>query len=183
MTSSVCPRAATYVDQSGTVGTPTSTGTAVFSGNNARAAVTINAVGDYAIAGSTGAPYVGYAPVGGGTATTLVSGTPNPRCVAVYNNTLFFTTASAPAGIYMLGTPGVISTASAQPSTLVTATGAYPNSSPSSFVFQSSTVLWVCDDGAAASYGVWKLSGTLGVAASYNGEHEALSSSHRVIVT
>ena len=127
---------------------------------------------------------MGYAPVAGGTATTLVTGAPNPRTVAVYNNTLFYTTASGTAGIFLLGTPGVISTAASQVSSAVSATGTYPNLSPSTFQFQSASVLWVCDDGAATtSYGVWKLSGTFGGVSSYTGEHGVPAFLHFLIAS
>lgn len=145
-----------------------------------RAAVTINGAGDYVVA-SPGSPYVGYALYAGGTAVGLVSGTPNARAVAVYNNTLFYTSAGAPTGIFMVGVAGAISTSGGQTATAVSATGTYPNSSPSTFVFQSPSVLWACDDGASTSYGVWKLTGAFGVTSSYTGElccYEANSSSY-----
>lgn len=170
-TAASCPRAAAYVDPAGTVSAVASFGTTAYSGSNMRAAVIINDAGDYITAGATSPPYVGYAPAAGGSATALLSAAANPRCVVVFNSTLFYSTAAAPAGVYMVGAAGVISTAGSQAATAVTGgSGSYPNNSPSSFVFGSPSVLWVCDDGASTSYGVWKLGGTFGASASFVGE-------------
>jgi hypothetical protein len=171
-TAATCQRAASYVDPGGNVGPVTSLGASAFSGGNIRTAVTINAAGDYVVAGITSSPFVGYAPIGGGSATPLLSGAANPRSVIVYSNTLFYSTAAPPTGIFLIGTAGAISTAGGQIATAVSVNGTYPNTSPSTFLFQSPSVLWVCDDGGAASYGVWKLSGTFGVANSYRGERQ-----------
>lgn len=146
-------------------------GTAAFSANDIRSAVMINTAGDYIVAGATVAPYVGYLPAIGGTTTTLPATVVNPRCAIVYSNTLFYSVAGAPGGVFRLGAVGVLSTAAGQASTAVSATGTYANLSPTSFVFQSSSVMWVCDDSATTTaYGVWKLSGTLGAASSFTGE-------------
>ena len=131
--------------------------------------MTINGAGDY-VASSPGSPYIGYAPVAGGSATALLTGSVNPRSVAVYNNTLFYTSAANPTGIFMIGAAGALSTAGGQTATLMSTNSSYPNTSPSSFVFQNSSVLWACDDGASGSYGVWRLVGTFGMASSYTGE-------------
>lgn len=165
-----CQRAASYVEPGGTVGAITLLGASAFNGGNIRTAVAINAAGDYVVAGITASPYVGYARVAGGSATALLTGASNPRSVIVYRNTLFYSTAAAPTGIYLIGTAGTLSTSGGQTASAVSATGTYPNSSPSTFMFQSPSVLWACDDGTAASFGVWMLSGTFGVASSYTGE-------------
>lgn len=175
MQTATCQRGAAYVGPTGTVGAATSFGASAFSSNNIRAAVTVNAAGDYVAAGATTSPYVAYAPFTGGGATALLGTAVNPRKVAVYMNTLFYTSAATPTGIFMIGTAGSMSMAGNQAATAVSASNAnYPNTSPSSFVFQSTSVLWACDDGAAAaSYGVWKLSGAFGVGGSFVGESEA----------
>ena len=163
-TAATCPRAASYVDFSGTVGSITSLGSTCLSGNNIRAAITINAAGGYVFAGPV-TPFVGYVgPFGTPTPTALPATGVNSRTVGTYAGSLFYSSASAPTSIYLLGTAGALSTAGGQAATNILATtGFYPTTnSPSAFIFQDSSTLWVCDDGAAASYGVWKLTGTIG---------------------
>jgi hypothetical protein len=66
------------------VGAITSLGSSAFSGKDIRSAVTINAAGDYIVAGgATVTPYIGYAPIAGGSATTLPSGALNPRVALI----------------------------------------------------------------------------------------------------
>lgn len=163
-TASVCPRAAMYVDPSGTASGPISLGTTAFSGNNIRSVYIADAAGSLIITGSGTNPCLGFVSAGGGTTTALLASCVVPRFATVFGGSLIFSSTTTPTGVYLLGTAGAWSSNTGQTATaILAASGSYPAvNSPQQFVFQDAATLWICDDGSATSYGVWKLTGTLG---------------------
>ena len=158
-----CPRAVIYVGFSGNASAPIALGSAAFTASNIRSAYVANALGDVIVSGAV-SPCVGYALAAGGTPTSLPATCVNSRYATVYAGSLLYSTASGTSGVYLLGTSGAWSSATGQTSTAVLASsGSYPTAnSPGKFLFQNASTLWICDDGAATSYGIWKLTGTFG---------------------
>jgi hypothetical protein len=151
------------VNSDGALSAPLMMQSAMFSANF-RSAVVMNAAGDCYVAGS-GVPGLAYAPSSTGVPVQLTSLT-NVRKAQVYNGSLYIATAAAAAsGILLVGSVGALPTTGAQPVTqLVATSGGYPSNataiSPTAFVFESASTLWVCDQSTSTTYrGVWRLDG------------------------
>jgi len=146
------------------------TSSSAFNANNIRGGVTSGndfwAAGTSSTAGTNGIQYFGT-----GTPAQVSSTITNTRVVNIFNGQLYFSTGSAPVGIYAVGSG--LPVTSSQVSTLVIAgTGASP--SPYGFSFNATTdICYIADDRTPAngggiqkftkSGGVWTLQYTLSV--------------------
>ncbi len=146
------------------------TSSSAFNANNIRGGVTSGndfwAAGTSSTAGTNGIQYFGT-----GTPVQVSSTITNTRVVNIFNGQLYFSTGSAPVGIYVVGSGLPVS--SGQVSTLVIAgTGTSP--SPYGFSFNATTdICYIADDRTPAngggiqkftkSGGVWTLQYTLSI--------------------
>jgi uncharacterized repeat protein (TIGR02543 family) len=124
-------------------GGPAGTPPSPYSGNNFRSVVPTSSTTFYASGTSSGSPNTGGVYYYNGAAFTQISTTiTNTRNVDVFNGNLYFSTGSAPAGIYLVGTG--LPTTSGQTSVLIASSG-----SPYGFsISPDGNTMYVADDAA-----------------------------------
>lgn len=123
-----------------------------YSGNNIRSAVRVGADFWAAGNGSTGTNGIQY--FGTGTPVQVSATISNTRVVNVFNDQLYFSTGSAPYGIYKVGTG--LPTTAGETSTMVinTTSSGSGNASPYGFSFNSATnICYIADDRTSANGG------------------------------
>jgi hypothetical protein len=146
-TSATVPRAIGTLDAFGNLAIGV-VSTTQFSGNGIRSGVTDNANNFWGIGNGNGLQYMGSASAAG-----TVAATPsNNRVMNAVNNNLYYSSGSAPIGIYQVtGMPTGASVPTAALLTTGTGTG---TASPYDFAFNSGlTLAYVCDDRTTANGG------------------------------
>ena len=126
-------------------GGPTGTPPSPYSGNNFRSVVPITSNTFYASGTSSGSPNTGGVYYFNGTAFTQISTTiTNTRNIETYNGNLYFSTGSAPTGIYQVGTG--LPTTSGQTAVLIASSG-----SPYGFsISPDGNTMYIADDAAVS---------------------------------
>ncbi|MFZ4521347.1 MAG: SdiA-regulated domain-containing protein [Bacteroidales bacterium] len=146
------------------------TSSTAFNANNIRGGVTNGtdfwAAGTSGTAGANGIQYFGT-----GTPVQVSSTITNTRVVNIFNSQLYFSTGSAPVGIYAVGSGLPVTTGNVS-SLVIAGTGTSP--SPYGFSFNAATdICYIADDRTAANgggiqkftktAGIWSLQYTLSV--------------------